>query len=44
MIQILRSHEALEGKTPAEKCGIKIDGNNKRITLIQNSRSKVNAY
>jgi len=27
----------LEGKTPAEKCGIKIVGNNKWITLIQNA-------
>ena len=26
---------ALKGKTPAEACGIKINGNNKWITLIQ---------
>ncbi|KAG2472005.1 MAG: hypothetical protein NPMRTHETA2_2270002 [Nitrosopumilales archaeon] len=27
---------ALDGKTPAEKCGIKIEGKNKWLTLIQN--------
>jgi hypothetical protein len=27
----------LEGKTPADKAGIKIEGNNKWITLIQNA-------
>lgn len=32
-----RPHMALDGKTPAEKCGIKIEGKNKWITLIQNS-------
>lgn len=35
-----RPHMALDGKTPAEKCGIMIDGNNKWITVIQNA-SKV---
>ena len=30
----------LDGKTPAEKCGIKIDGDNKWITLIQNASKK----
>ncbi|OLD33104.1 MAG: hypothetical protein AUI61_01575 [Thaumarchaeota archaeon 13_1_40CM_2_39_13_2] len=34
----LRSHMALDGKTPAEKCGIEIKGDNKWITLIQNAR------
>lgn len=34
----IRSHEALEGKTPAEASGIKIEGNNKWITLIQNAK------
>jgi len=29
---------ALDGMTPAEKCGIKINGSNKWITLIQNTR------
>ncbi|MCA9819965.1 MAG: hypothetical protein KC440_04205 [Nitrosarchaeum sp.] len=32
-----RPHMALDGKTPSEKCGIKIEGNNKWITLIQNA-------
>jgi hypothetical protein len=34
----IRTHEGLEGKTPAEACGIKIDGKNKWITLIQNAK------
>ena len=33
----IRGHMSLEGKTPAEKCGIKIEGENKWLTLIQNS-------
>ena len=33
----MRPHEALKGKTPSEKCGIEIDGENKWITLIQNA-------
>jgi putative transposase len=33
----LRGHEALNGKTPAEACGITIEGNNKWKTLIQNA-------
>jgi putative transposase len=33
----IRPHEGLEGKTPAEACGIKIEGDNKWITLIQNA-------
>jgi hypothetical protein len=37
----IRPHEALEGKTPAEKAGITVEGENKWLTLIQNgSRSK----
>jgi hypothetical protein len=35
----IREHEALNGQTPAEKCGIKIEGENKWITLIQNSKN-----
>lgn len=27
----------LDGKTPAEKCGIEIKGNDKWVTLIQNA-------
>ncbi len=36
----IRPHMSLEGKTPAEKCGIKIEGDNKWITLIQNASRK----
>ena len=32
-----RPHMSLEGKTPADRAGIKIEGNHKWITLIQNS-------
>ena len=33
----MRPHEGLDGNTPAEASGIKIDGENKWITLIQNA-------
>ena len=33
----IRNHMGLDGKTPAEACGIKIEGDNKWMTLIQNS-------
>ena len=33
----MRQHEGLNGKTPAEICGIKIKGKNKWVTLIQNA-------
>ncbi len=33
----VRPHEALDGKTPAEVAGIKVEGENKWITLIQNA-------
>lgn len=33
----VRSHMALDGKTPAEKCGIEIQGDDKWKTLIQNA-------
>jgi putative transposase len=36
----IRPHEALEGKTPSEACGITIEGKNKWLTLIQNASSK----
>jgi transposase-like protein len=36
----IRPHEGLEGKTPSEACGIKIEGKNKWLTLIQNSSRK----
>ena len=33
----IRPHEALNGKTPSEACGITIEGENKWKTLIQNA-------
>jgi putative transposase len=33
----IREHQALNGETPAERCGIKIEGQNKWVTLIQNA-------
>ena len=40
----IRPHEALEGKTPSEMCGITVEGRNKWLTLIQNaSKSQQNA-
>jgi transposase-like protein len=33
----IRPHEALNGKTPSEACGITIEGQNKWVTLIQNA-------
>jgi putative transposase len=37
----MRPHEGLDGKTPGEACGIKIQGNDKWRTLIQNASSKL---
>jgi transposase-like protein len=34
----IREHEGLDGKTPAEACGIEVKGKNKWMTLIQNAR------
>jgi hypothetical protein len=36
----VRPHEALNGKTPSEAAGIKVEGENKWITLIQNAAHK----
>jgi hypothetical protein len=36
----VRPHEALEGKTPADACGIEVQGENKWLTLIQNASKK----
>jgi transposase-like protein len=36
----IRPHEALEGKTPAEACGIKVEGRDKWLTLIQNASKR----
>jgi transposase-like protein len=33
----IRQHEGLDGLTPAEACGIKVQGKNKWLTLIQNA-------
>jgi len=34
----IRGHEGLDGKTPAEACGITVQGKNKWLTLIQNAK------
>jgi hypothetical protein len=36
----IRPHEALNGQTPSEACGITIEGQNKWKTLIQNASKK----
>jgi hypothetical protein len=36
----VRPHEALNGRTPSEAAGIKIEGENKWLTLIQNAKLK----
>ena len=33
----IRPHEALGGETPAERAGIKIEGKNKWLTIIENA-------
>jgi hypothetical protein len=33
----VRPHEALKGQTPADLAGIKVQGENKWLTLIQNA-------
>jgi len=33
----MRPHEGIGDKTPAEKCGVKIEGENKWITMIENA-------
>ncbi len=39
----VRPHEGLKGRTPAEVAGIKVEGDNKWITLIQNASKKENS-
>jgi putative transposase len=34
----MRPHEGIANLTPAEKCGVKIEGENKWMTLIQNAK------
>jgi len=36
----IRPHMALDGKTPADKAGIEVQGENKWLTLIQNASAK----
>ena len=36
----IRPHEALEGKTLAEACGVRIEGQDKWLTIIQNASYK----
>jgi hypothetical protein len=36
----IRPHMALKGRTPAEAAGIKVEGENKWVTLIQNASRK----
>jgi len=36
----LRPHEAVEGKIPTEVCGIKVKGENKWLTIIQNATKR----
>jgi transposase-like protein len=33
----IRAHKALDRRTPADECGIKIEGKDKWLTLIQNA-------
>ncbi|MHB8565694.1 MAG: hypothetical protein ACYC7D_05190 [Nitrososphaerales archaeon] len=39
----IRPHQALNGSTPAEMAGIKIEGQDKWLTLIRNAQSKADA-
>ena len=36
----IREHQGLDGKTPSEVAGIKIEGDNKWKTLIENASMK----
>ena len=40
----IREHEGLDGKTPADACGIEVEGKNNRITLIQNASQQPKVY
>jgi len=40
----IRTHEGLDGKTPAEACGIMVEGKNKWLTLIQNASQQTKVY
>jgi len=36
----IRPHEALQGRTPSEAAGIKVEGADKWLTLIQNASKR----
>ena len=36
----VRPHEGLNGDTPASRAGIKLEGDNKWLTLIQNAAKR----
>jgi len=38
----VKPHMALEGKTPVEEAGIKVEGKNKWVTMIQNASRNEN--
>ena len=40
----IREHEGLDGRTPAEVCGIKVEGKNKWLTIIQNASKQPKVY
>lgn len=33
----MRPHQSLDGRTPAEACGVKVEGKDKWLTIIQNA-------
>jgi hypothetical protein len=37
----IRPHEALDGATPAERAGIKVEGEDKWRTIIQNAKHRL---
>ena len=39
----VRPHEALNGRTPADACGLEVQGGNKWLTLIQNASRKLDS-
>jgi hypothetical protein len=39
----VRPHEALNGRTPSEVAGIRVVGDNKWLTIIQNAKQGANA-
>ena len=40
----IRPHEALQGKTPSEKAGIRVEGDDKWLTIIQNARRNTPSF